>query len=146
MSNETNKTKKEVQTKNLRHSEKIVDSLQGNHKEKVRQYLLHLLSTESFWVELAYRPSMGKGFSWSISKVRPTGFATPVLQLQYKQRRNGSRLLSKHVKRNWRTKNVRLGNGQKSANKKLRPLLKIDRRIYKDIKLPKNWGKLKHEK
>ena len=73
--------------------------MQKNNKEKVWKHVLHLFKDGSFWFQLPHRASLGKGGTWSISEVRSEGSETTVLHMQYTQRRNGSRLLQKNVKR-----------------------------------------------
>lgn len=76
--------KKEKQTKNKPSSKEVVGRMQKNNTKEVWECVLYLRGKRAYLLKLAHRASLTKGFSWSISKIRPENTATTMLQLQYK--------------------------------------------------------------
>lgn len=101
-----------------------METLQTPNEREIRKLLLYL---QTFWLggeQLAHWTFVGKSKSGSLLEVRLPSLETTVLRLQHKQRRNGSRLLQKNVRRNRATKNVRTRKGQTKNSKGIRPLSK----------------------
>ena len=98
--NEAIKAKKERQAKDKRGAKKTVGTLQAIDSFLISSYMLHVWADAAFGFKSTHGSLMEQGFTWSLSQVRLAGTPTTVLQLQYKPRRNGSRLLRKDVKGN----------------------------------------------
>lgn len=98
-------TKKNRKTKDKCSAEKTLATLQRNNKKKIQPLVLYL------WPEGIVRfkspdwPLMGKSLTWSLSKIRPSGFKITVRKMQPISRGHGSRVLRKNVKGNRRGKN-----------------------------------------
>ncbi len=86
----------------------------GHNQEEIRELMLHLLPKWTFWSKLADGTHVVKGESGSLFEIRFKSVTSPVLQLQHKQRGNGSRLLRKNVKGNRARRNAEAGKGQTS--------------------------------
>lgn len=131
---ETRKTKQNKQAKDKRSAEKTMGFMPTDYKTKVRQLMLYLPSSGIEWVQLADRTYVLKSKSGSLFKIRFTRFASPMLQLQYKQRGNGSRLLRKNVKGDRKKRNGQTPKRQASKRKSSRPLSKVNSRVPRTTK------------
>jgi hypothetical protein len=74
-----------------------MERMQKNNKKKIRKYLLYMWENQSQWFKLADRTPLEQGILISLPKIRLKSAPTAVLQLQYKSRWDGSRLLLKNV-------------------------------------------------
>ena len=101
-------------------------TVQTNHKKAAREQLLHLSPNVLIWLELAHRASLGQSITGSLSQIRSQGTKASVLQLQYKSRGDGGRLLQENATGNRTRKDVRTRSGQAKKRKGLRSLRKLD--------------------
>ncbi|MEI6532478.1 MAG: hypothetical protein WCO06_01420 [Candidatus Roizmanbacteria bacterium] len=76
-------SKKEIKTKNKCNTTTSMGRMQKDNKSEIWECVLYLRGKRSDLVKLANRTYAGKGFSWSISKIRPESSATTMLQVQY---------------------------------------------------------------
>lgn len=93
------------QAKNKRSTKETLETLQGDNAKEIWKHLLYLSPDGFIGSELAYGTPLGEGEFRSLLEVRLTRLAPTVLQLQYKQGRDGSGLLPKNVDRNRGRKN-----------------------------------------
>lgn len=106
-----------MQTKKIRKAEnkcrakKALATMQGDYPQGIWKSLLYLSPDSSLWLQLAHGASLGEGEFRSLLEVRLTRLTPTVLQLQYKQGRDGSGLLPENVKRNRRGKNGTTSKG-----------------------------------
>ena len=135
--NEKNTPKKEVKAKNLRYSKETLGIVQEYMQEDAWECMLHMLKDSVGRERLAYWTPLGKGKFGSLLEIRLKSIAPPVLQLQYKSRRNGSRLLSKNVKRNRAGSNGATTKRPTSKRKGVRLVRQTN------VRLPTNFGQLK---
>lgn len=98
MTNEANNTKKEKQSKDKCTTAKDLGALQKDYEGEVWKHLLYLSPDGPIGEQLAHGTFMGEGESRGLLEVRLKSLTPSVLQLQYKQGRNGSGLLLKNVK------------------------------------------------
>ncbi len=86
METKTKQTKKAKQAKNLGTSKKTLGRVQKDNQGEVWECVLYLRGNWIDLEQLAHRSYVGKGFSWSLSKIRPKTSKTTMLQVQYKFR------------------------------------------------------------
>lgn len=98
-------TKKIRKAKNKRSATKTLATMQTDNSKEIWKSLLYLSPSSPIWLQLAHGASLGEGKFRSLLEVRLTRLTPTVLQLQYKQGRDGSGLLPENVKRNRRGKN-----------------------------------------
>jgi|ERR1700728_87284 len=125
MKNETNKTKKEVKSKDKYNSKQTLAVMQSNNEVEVPERVLYLFSDGTFRFQFPdWTRSMAEGFAWSISQVRFKNIEGSMLQLQYKPRRNGSRSVCENVKGNRTGRNGKITKRPSSNSKIVRALSK----------------------
>lgn len=143
--NKKNTSKKAKQAKNLRHSKKFVGDNKADCKVKIPTDMLYMWSGKSIWCKLADRAYVAEGKFGGIFEVRFENLTSTGLLLQYKFGRKWRSILLKDVKGDRTGSNGTTRKRQTSKRKSLRSLRSINRGIYKDIKFPKDWGKLNGE-
>lgn len=124
--NKKKSTKKEGKSKDKCSAEEVVAALQGHYTKEVWKQLLFLRENGFKWLELAYWTSLVKSEPWCLFEIRSKSITTPMLQLQYKPRGNGSRLLPKNAKGNRTRSNGKAPTRSKSKRKSDRSLSKTN--------------------
>jgi hypothetical protein len=126
-------SKKEIKTKNKCSTEKVMATLPRNMQGELPELMLYLFTDGSYWCELSNRPSVAKGFSWSISEVRHEGVTPSMLSVQYTPRRKRGGVLRKGIARNWRVRYGKIAGRQTSDSKSISSLRETSVRLHKDF-------------
>lgn len=126
---EKNPIKKEKQTKNKYDPKQTLARMQKDCEAKIQEYLLHLSERSSRRFQLAHWSFVVKGQSGGLFEIRFEGPTPTVLQLQYKQRRDGGRFLQKHDIGDWPKGNGKTRKRSTNKRKGNRSLLKTPRGV-----------------
>lgn len=77
---------KTLKTTHKQDSKATLGTLQKDNKGKIWECVLYLRGDRTQLIKLADRASTSEGFTWCLSKIRPTTSTTTMLSLQYKFR------------------------------------------------------------
>lgn len=129
--NKKDASQKKRKPKNKRNSANFMGIVQTTDTKAVWEYMLHLRGYGLSWKQLAHWTLMGESISWGIPKIFTQGTTASMLQLQYKPRGNGGRLLRKNVGRNRNKRDGKVTARQKNNSESSSALLRINRAIFK---------------
>ena len=118
-----------MQTKNKCSSKASLGRVQTDNQGEVWECVLYLRGKRLELLKLAHWASVGKGISWSISKIRPENTATTMLQLQYKFRGEWGNFYREYAKKRWQPVRGQDINGQIENSKSIRLVRAIIHRI-----------------
>lgn len=119
-------TVKKRKAKDKHSAKKTLGAMQANHKEEIREYVLHMRKITTDWKQLANGTYVGKSKCGCIFEVRPSHTKTTVRYLQSISRGPRCRFLPQDVTRNWLRSNGKTTTRPKSEREIVRSLFKLD--------------------